>query len=43
MVDMRDLPFPITVTKVHALGDYRLALCFQDGKRGIFDMKPYLG
>lgn len=43
MVDMRDLPFPITVTEVHALGDYRLSLCFQDGKRGIFDMKPYLG
>lgn len=43
MVDISDPPFPITVTEVHALGDYSLALRFQDGKRGIFDVKPYLG
>lgn len=43
MVDIRDLPFPIVVTEVHALGEFQLALTFQDGKRGIFDMKPYLG
>lgn len=42
MVDIRDLPFPITATEVQALGGYRLSLCFQNGKRGIFDMKPYL-
>lgn len=34
MVDIRDLPLPITVTEAHTLVDYRLALCFQDGKRG---------
>lgn len=43
MVDIRDLPFPITATEVRALDGYRLALRFQDGKRGIFDMRPYLG
>lgn len=30
MIDIRDPPFPITVTEVHAFGDYRLALCFQN-------------
>lgn len=43
MVDIRDLPFPIVVTEVHALGEFQLALTFKDGKQGIFDMKPYLG
>lgn len=43
MIDIRGPPFPITITAVHALGDYRFALCFQNGKRGTFDMKPYLG
>lgn len=42
-MDIRDLPFPITVTEVHALSDFRLAPCFQDGKQGIFNIKPYLG
>lgn len=40
MVDIRDLPFPITVTEVRALGDYRLALYFQDGKRGFSTCSP---
>lgn len=43
MVDIRDLPFPIVVTEVHALGEFQLALTFKDGKQEIFDMKPYLG
>lgn len=43
MIDIRDLPFPIVVTEVRALDDFRLALQFQDGKQGVFDMKPYLG
>lgn len=43
MIDIRDLPFPIVVTGVRALADFQLELSFQDGKRGVFDMKPYLG
>lgn len=43
MTDIRDLPFPIVVTEVRALEGFRLRLRFQDGKQGVFDMRPYLG
>ena len=43
MIDICDLPFPIVVTEVRALDDFRLRVRLQDGKQGIFDMKPYLG
>lgn len=43
MTDIRDLPIPIVVTEVHAFDDFRLALRFQNGKRGTFYMRPYLG
>ena len=32
----------VDVVSVEALPDYRLSLEFSDGKRGIFDMTPYL-
>lgn len=36
------MPDPIDVTRVRALGDYRLWLRFEDGVEGVFDVSPYL-
>lgn len=33
----------IDVTEVQALDGYRISVSFEDGKRGVFDMRPYLG
>lgn len=30
------------VTKVEAKSDFILSVCFEDGKEGLFDLKPYL-
>lgn len=32
----------VDVVSVIPLTDYRIALAFEDGKAGIFDMRPYL-
>lgn len=32
----------IDVVSVEALPDYKLSLVFSDGRRGVFDMTPYL-
>lgn len=36
------MPDLIDVTRVRALGDYRLWLRFEDGVEGVFDVSPYL-
>lgn len=33
----------VDVISVRALPGYRLALAFEDGREGVFDMTPYVG
>lgn len=41
MTSVFDIPL-VDVVEVKPLEDYRLLVAFEDGKRGIFDMSPYL-
>lgn len=38
-----DMPELVDVVEVEPLDGYRLRLVFEDGKRGHFDVAPYLG
>lgn len=42
-IDVRDLPYYISVSHVTALPGYRIDVEFNDGNRGIYDMTPHLG
>lgn len=41
MLTVADIPL-VDVTEVKTLPGYRIEVAFEDGKRGVFDMTPYL-
>lgn len=42
-IDVRDLPYYVSVESVRALDGRRLEVQFNDGNRGVYDMGPLIG